>query len=387
MHVLILGARAPACLEWARAFDESGWHVTIADSLHQPLSRFSRATHRFAKLPEPRQAPDAWVQALVDLVTEHRIDLLLPTCEEVFYLAHGLERLAPLCRVLTSDFSLLHRLHHKADFASITRNWVVAAPDTRLLTSRQALFSVRSDQDQWVFKPAYSRFATQTLIRPSAKQLANLQPTAEAPWVAQRFIEGREVCSFSLLVAGELRAHSSYQPRYRAGQGAGIYFQPCAPAPIRLFLEQFGRETGYTGSVGFDFIEDNNGIFHVLECNPRSTSGVHLFNNQRQQLVNSMSMKPARVLEPTSEPRMLGLAMLILAAPQKCLSPRFWRDYSQAHDVIIQKDDYWPLPAQVLSLGEIIVRAASRRCGFLCASTADIEWNGQPLGNKNTTKP
>jgi len=41
MHVLILGARAPACLEWARAFDEAGWTVSVGDSLGQPLSRFS----------------------------------------------------------------------------------------------------------------------------------------------------------------------------------------------------------------------------------------------------------------------------------------------------------------------------------------------------------
>jgi len=28
---------------------------------------------------------------------------------------------------------------------------------------------------------------------------------------------------------------------------------------------------------------------------------------------------------------------------------------------------------------DIRARAASRRCGLLAASTADIEWNGQPL--------
>ena len=379
MRVLILGARAPACLEWARAFDESGWHVTVGDSLHQPLSRFSRAAHCFIKLPEPRKNPEGWVQALVNVVTEHRIDLLLPTCEEVFYLAHGLDRLAALCRVLTCDFSLLHRLHHKAQFAAMTHHWVIKAPHTRLLTNRQALLSLKDGKEQWVLKPAYSRFATQILIRPSAKQLAAVQPSIAAPWVAQRYIEGREVCSFSLLIAGELRAHSCYHPRYKAGQGAGVYFQPCVHKPIKQFLEQFGRETGYTGTVGFDFIEDSTGLFHVLECNPRSTSGVHLFNNQRQSLVDSLTVNTVPLLEATPEPRMIGLAMLLLAGPKHCLSPGFWRDYCRANDVITQKNDYWPLPAQLLSLGEIIGRAGSRRCSLLAASTTDIEWNGQSL--------
>ena len=52
MRVLILGARAPACLEWARAFEHAGWKVTVADSLAHPLSRFSRAAERFVRLPE-----------------------------------------------------------------------------------------------------------------------------------------------------------------------------------------------------------------------------------------------------------------------------------------------------------------------------------------------
>ena len=379
MHVLILGARAPACLEWARAFDEAGWTVSVGDSLSQPLSRFSRSAQHFVRLPEPRNDPTAWVEALATAIETQRINLLLPTCEEVFYLAHGLERLTPLCRVLTSDFALLHRVHHKGHFAAMTHDWALATPETHLLTDRQALLALADEAEQWVFKPAYSRFASQTLIRPYAQQLTKVQPSDIAPWVAQRFIEGRELCSFSVLIDGELRAHSCYHPRYRVGRGSGIYFQPSAPKSVLRFLEQFGRETGYTGQVGFDFIEDLDGRFHVLECNPRATSGVHLFDNQRQQLVSSLSDKPKTLLEPTPEPRMIALAILLLAAPQRALSVSFWRDYASARDVIVQKGDFCPMAAQVLSLTEIIVRAASRRCSLLAASTADIEWNGQPL--------
>lgn len=381
MHVLILGARAPACLEWARAFQHAGWTVTVADSLAQPLSRFSRAAEHFVRLPEPKANPQAWIDALATLIRQQSVDLLLPTCEEVFYLAHGLERLRPLCRVFTSDFDLLHRLHHKGDFAAMTQGWAVAAPPTQVLHDLAALQALAAEGENLVLKPAYSRFASQTLIRPSAAQLAKVRPSAEAPWVAQDFVAGQEYCSFSVLVDGQLRAHSCYQPQYRVGRGSGIYFQACAPQPIRAFLEQFGRETGYTGQVGFDFIEDAQGRFHVLECNPRATSGVHLFDDQRSQLVAALSENAGAnpPLEATLEPRMIALAMLLLAAPQRALSRPFWKDYQHARDVIVQDGDRGPLLAQVLSLGEIIGRALTRRCGLLAASTADIEWNGQPL--------
>ncbi|MDT9645771.1 ATP-grasp domain-containing protein, partial [Pseudomonas sp. JV245A] len=163
-------------------------------------------------------------------------------------------------------------------------------------------------------------------------------------------------------------------------RGSGIYFHSCAPAPIRAFLEQFGRATGYTGQVGFDFIEDRQGRFHVLECNPRATSGVHLFDDQRVQLVAALGNEADAALEATLEPRMIALAMLLLVAPQRALSRTFWHDYQQARDVIVQDGDRGPLTAQLLSLSEIIGRALTRRCGLLAASTADIEWNGQPLG-------
>jgi hypothetical protein len=79
---------------------------------------------------------------------------------------------------------------------------------------------------------------------------------------------------------------------------------------------------------------------------------------------------------------MIALAMLLFAAPRRALSPTLWRDYARARDVIVQKGDWWPLIAQVGSLTEIIARAVSRRCGLLTASTADIEWNGQPLDER-----
>jgi hypothetical protein len=382
MHVLILGARAPACLAWARAFAQAGWTVSVGDSLNLPLSRFSRAAQHFVRLPPPRRDPQAWIEALVTAIQARSIDLVLPTCEEVFYLTHGREALIPFCRVLTSDFELVHRLHHKGRFAAITRNWVLTVPETHLLVDRQALLRFGDDAARWVFKPAYSRFASQTLIRPSIQQLVEIEPSHAQPWVAQRFVQGRELCSFSILINGQLRAHGCYRPRYRAGRGAGIYFQPEAPKHVRQFLEQFGRETCYTGQVGFDFIQDHAGRIHVLECNPRATSGVHLFDNQCEKLVNSLSDSHMPVLEPTAEPRMAALAMILLAAPQHALNAGFWRDYLRAYDVIAKRGDFWPLAAQVLTLGEIGIRAIYRRCGFLAASTADIEWNGQDLGEQ-----
>lgn len=386
-RVLILGARAPACLEWARAFAASGWQVQVADSLMQPVSRYSRMTHLYHRLPEPRHDPAAWWAALAGLVRTQHIDLILPTCEEVFYLGHGLEHFSPLpCRVLTPPLSHLHPLHHKYRFARLTQGegWPAAAPETRLLDNPAAVMALSATAGEWVFKPAYSRFANRTLIRPGAAQLARIRPTADQPWVAQRFVAGREHCSYSLLVDGQLTAHACYHPHYRVGRGSGIHFVPTAPAPIRAFVTRFGQETGYGGQVAFDFIESADGTCHVLECNPRATSGIHLFDDQPEALVAALLGQPGLVpaepvLTPTPGPRMIGLAMLLFAAPRHLFRPAFWQDFAGARDAVCRSGDFGPLAAQVPGLLEIVGRAITRRCGLLAAATADIEWDGQPL--------
>lgn len=376
MHVLILGARAPAALEWARAFQACGWRVTAADSLAWPLTRASTAVQAYRRLPEPRTRYAEWLQALRDCVTREAVDLVLPTCEEVFYLAHGQHRLP--CRVLTSRFELLHELHHKHGFAQRAAAWPAGAPQTALICSRAELAAYEPVARQCVFKPAYSRFASRTLIRPSAKALARVQPTPMHPWVAQSFVPGREHCSFSLLVNGQVTAHAVYHPRHRVGRGSGIWFEPGDPPPVRDFVEHFGRVTGYSGQVGFDFIEGRDGRWFVLECNPRATSGVHLFADQPQALVAAL-LGEAVAAPVTPSPRMVALAMLLFVAPRRAWHPGFWRDWSAARDVVVRPGDRGPLLAQVPGLIEILGRAARGRRGLLAAATADIEWDGQPI--------
>jgi hypothetical protein len=384
MRVLILGARAPVCLEWARAFRASQWQVYAADSLAWPLTRASKAVDGYIRLPEPRYALHDWAQALANALTEHHIDLLLPTCEEAFYLAHCLSRMPAHCQVFCSPFDLMHQLHHKGRFAQLTQGWSVAAPQTHVLESVAAVQAMSATAAQWVFKPAYSRFAAHTLIAPNATQLASVQPTVQAPWVAQRLVQGREYCSFSLLVQGRVTAHACYHPRHRVGRGSGIWFEPSDPQAVREFVQQFGQATGYTGQVGFDFMEDAQGRFHVLECNPRGTSGIHLFDDQAQALVDALQGHRAELLCPVPRARMVALAMLLFAAPRAALrGVKAWRalaaDYAAASDVVARPGDVGPLLAQVPGLIEIVGRSLRRRMPLLQAATHDIEWNGQPL--------
>jgi predicted ATP-grasp superfamily ATP-dependent carboligase len=379
---MILGARAPVCLEWARAFHAAGAYVTVADSVAWPLARASAAVQRYVRLPEPRYATNDWLDAIAAEIERDEIDFVLPTCEEVFYLAHGMARLPARCRVFTSDVALLRKLHHKGHFAQLTAGWPVAAPETRLLESVADVERLYAESADWVFKPAFSRFASATLIAPSIRRIRTVRPTVAEPWVAQRFVRGREHCTFSVFVDGHPTITAAYHPRYRVGTGSGIFFEPTSPPQLPQFLERFGAVTGYTGQAGFDFIEDESGRLHVLECNPRATSGIHLLGDRPLDLVAALSGARDATAVPAERAQSIALAMLFFAAPRALLRGEFRafaRDYGAAADAIVRDGDLGPLIAQVPGFIEIALRAVRRRCSLLAAATADIEWNGQPL--------
>lgn len=384
MRVLITGARAPACLEWARLLAEAGCDVAVADSVALPLARFSSAAQQFFRLPEPCRSAHRYGQAVRDAAAAFQADIVVPTCEEAFYIAHQKHLIEQICAVFTPDFALMAQVHDKARFAQLTDALPIRTPLTFRVTNKHDLRRFTSDAANWVFKPVYSRFAARTLIQPDTRQLASVSPSASDPWVAQRFVNGREICSYSVLRSGTLVAHASYQPLFRVGRGSGVYFQPHHSKRIAEFLSAFGALTGFTGQVGFDFIDaGKNGLF-VLECNPRATSGIHLFSSSRAKLASTLApIAPSTRLDMESPPRMIAFAMLAFVVPRiRDLQTlrRFSKAWTRASDVMAAGSDRWIVASQLLSLGEIVVRSVSRLRPLLATATADIEWNGQELG-------
>jgi hypothetical protein len=384
MRAIVTGARAPACLEWARVLSGQGWEVAVADSAALPLARFSTAVRRHYRLPAPVASARTYAEALAAAARDFRADVIVPTCEEVFYIAHQKHAIERACRVFTSDFALLRMLHDKDRFAALTSALPIRAPETWRLESVSDLAPFRTDPGAYVFKPVFSRFASRTLIRPTARALDAVRPTPNEPWIAQRFAAGEELCSYSVLHEGRVLAHACYHPRYRVGQASGIYFEPRDPAAVRDFLGAFGRATGYSGQVGFDFIDGGDAGLSVLECNPRATSGIHLLAGEGRRLAMALEGRDEPEARPAvGKERMVGFAMALFALPRLRSARQcgeFFRAWRSASDVISIDGDRWPLPGQLAAFAEIVVRAVVQRQRLLSAATSDIEWNGQDLG-------
>ena len=88
MNILITSPRAPVVLDWMRVFADADKTV-LCDSLRFPLAAFAARSNprvRYCRIPPPRYDFAGYAAAMRGLVAE--ADFVVPTCEDIFYLAH-----------------------------------------------------------------------------------------------------------------------------------------------------------------------------------------------------------------------------------------------------------------------------------------------------------
>ena len=382
--VLVTGARAPVALHWARLLHEAGHRVILGDSHRFPMSRPTRFKSAYVRLPPPRGNVVDYARAVEAVVRAERCDLVVPTCEEIFFLAAARDFHGADIPLDAPDFATLASVHDKHSFAGIARGFGADPPQTTLLTSRDDVRPLIGNAANLVFKPVWSRFAERVLIRPAVATLEKLTPTAADPWIAQRYLPGEELCSWALARKGKVVALQAYRPLYRAGRGASLAFAPLDHPTSSTFVEGFSEKLNWTGQLSFDFRHDADGRLSAIECNPRATSGLHFFgpgSGLDRALIEGEAAVPTRDGAMT-----LPLAMLIYGLPfarrEKSLG-KWWRDFRTMGDISRWPCDRSLLPAQLLALAEVATIAIAKGMGLKAAATADIEWNGEELDGRD----
>lgn len=379
--VLILGGRAPAALEHARRFHARGWRVHVADSIPCRLTGWSSAMTASHAIPPPRFDPRGFVTALGRIVRDQRIDVLLPTCEEVFHLARHRAALPRELHVVADDFDQLRALHSKSDFVGLARMHGMPVPDSARV---HALAEARAwaDGRGVVLKPEFSRFGVHVRMYPNgipedAPELALL-----GAWVVQAFIAGDELCSYAIAKDGQLLAHMAYRPAYRLHRSSSYYFDPVAHPGIRDAVARFVRGIGYSGQIAFDWIVDSEGAAVALECNPRATSGLHLFAADVDVPAALLGDVDDICVARYGRARMIAPVMLTAGLTGALRSGGFvqWRaDWKRADDVISVTGDRAPQAGAMADLASYVRLAMQRRCSVREAATRDIEWDGETL--------
>nr|CAG4714939.1 unnamed protein product [Naegleria fowleri] len=357
------------------------------------------------------------------------------------------------------------------------RNIQFKAPKTLLLCQKSTQEELNRFWNECsgkiVLKPCYSRFASDTMVKPSKEQALHLlhsqiKECQSSWWVAQEFIEGQILCSFGVATDGILRAHTCYLGGIYTPNGtdvgSSVYFEPLeheeVDKAIQEWISQLVWHRKYTGQISFDLIVTNSShgghslsreflrrndlssncfsssgtiTIYPIECNPRATSGAHLFhcdvshvagqelrrnftqcflpssttiitktnshhtNDCEEETMNKdlalVSYIPQqqdylfsrRILKPLPGSRLQIIGGMLMPLWTGCKDVRscfVWlRDVLCScgihRDVLFRANDGFPFLVQFYFILDPMIKKYRYGVGLLNSMTYDIEWNGE----------
>lgn len=375
--ILITGARAPVAVDLARAFAAAGHEVHLADSVTPWAARWSRAgRRRVHRLPPARQDFPGYAAALAAWVDRYDPALIVPTCEEVFYVAAAAARGGFAGRVFAPPLETLRTLHSKLLFPAFARSIGLAAPDTWPIHSRDDLDALGRARGDLVLKPEYSRFGTETLVRPDAAALRRFAPATGRAWVAQPFVAGEEICLWSAAREGRIVASAVYRPAWRHRRAAAFAFERVDLPAAEAVAARVAEATGITGHLSFDLIVTPEGEAVPIECNPRAVSGLHLFDGGAD-LARAMTGEGPAV-RPTADLRYLAPAMVLLG-PMAGNWRALAADWRRGADSLGRPGDRGPALGALLDAARFALAGLASWNSPTDQTTVDIEWNGEAL--------
>ncbi len=384
-NILLTGGRAPVTLELARLLSQAGYNIFVADSLKYHLCSYSKAVIKSFFVPAPKFDYNGFIQGLITIITEEKISILIPTCEEIFYIANGLEKLTPLCEVFTESLDKLNLLHNKWKFIHKVQKLGLVTPKTWLIESDQDLCNVLKTQTpaKIILKPVYSRFASNIqILNQPITNIPSLEINPQKAWVAQEFITGKHYCSYSIVHQGKLTAHAVYPAIYTVDAGSCIYFEAINHPQILNWVEIFVASEKFTGQIAFDFIEAENGILYPLECNPRSISAIHLFT-VFDRLEEAFFNTTDHIIQPKcQQSSMIAIAMIIYSFASAILSNKlsdWFHKFMTSKDVIFRLSDPLPFFYLWVVMFQFWQMSQTNNISFQQASTMDIEWDGETI--------
>jgi predicted ATP-grasp superfamily ATP-dependent carboligase len=369
MKVLITGGRSPYTLDLIRLFKEMGHDIIAVDFFQSHLCSFSRHVDKSYVICAPNTDFQVFKKELIDIVKIENIELIIPTCEEVFHISKMKEELNVFSEVFCESFDRLISLHNKQTFIESLVQKNILAPKTFCLADYQNELVGQ----EVILKKKFSRFGCD-IYRINADDISTLNIENLSEWIVQERVFGEELSVYTVVRKGQLQAISVYKKRYAIDSGATIFFEHFEHPGVESFVTKFFKDTQLHGQFSFDLIMNEKQKIYPIECNPRATSGVHLFN-RRTEFVNAFTHETQIIKPKIGHQYMLSLAMVLFGWKGKD-KIKFLKDFLRAEDVIFKWDDIKPSVFQYISFIHFFNISLRERIPLVAATTIDIEFNG-----------
>lgn len=388
VNVLVTTSRMPFAVDEIHKLGEAGNIVTASDTFAAAPGSHSRMATRHVETPSPTQDTAGFIDAVVGIVEEFDIDWVLPAFEEVFYLAAHRDRLEGRAELFFPDFDTLAKVHDKVTFSQLCRDVGLPVAESITVTSDAELADALGHWEHWFARAAFGRGGLDIITNagPLAGESApsDIHPTPAEPWLVQEYLHGVDRCSWSVVHDGKIALHSTYEHPLAIDDRGGIVFES-VDAPETLEAASLLVEAlGWHGQISFDYLVTEDGVHHMVECNPRPTAGCTIATADE---LDAALFAPAggAVVVPAGRKKMIKEAVL----RDMVLHVRKIRDDARAAKgaggVYSQPHDHLPLLYTVLSLQhvrqyrkELGIDRASRE-DLMAAQFFDVAWDGNPI--------
>jgi hypothetical protein len=369
-NLLLTLGRLPKALDVARGFADLGWRVVVAEPFKRHLAGASRAVAQSHRVTAPAEDKQAYLADLRRIIAEEKIDLVVPVSEETMHVAFLRDNLPATTQLFTMPPDILLRLHNKHGFVQQARDWGLAVPKSHVLGDPAAEALVRSRPA--VLKPVHSCSGRGVRLLPPGSALP--APDPAVPAIVQRYILGEEYSSCSIAHEGRVSSTVIYRAAQKSGSVA-VAFERVENSAISDWITRFIAAAQWTGFIAFDIMVDEAGQPWGIECNPRTTSGLHFW--QRADIARA-------VVEPGFIPRFRPETRLqqfysALTETQMSLFRRGpfrenLRQLFSTRDVTWDWHDPMPFLSMTATSWPIIRMAIARGVTFGEVATLDVGW-------------
>lgn len=378
-HVLITFGRSFLALNLARLMAAAGHRVTVVDSIPVTLSRLSNASDRFYKVPAPKFEPVEYCRAVAKICAEDGVDIVIPLHEETAILAMLADIFPPTTELFTSDFGTIDSLHNKFEFQQLlTKNGIEALPYAKF--ENAADVAAASFTSPFALKRVYSRGSQKVHKVFPGEDLSWLEFEAGNPWFAQGWAEGDNYCTYSVCRDGKVYAHATYPVGYAIDGSSCLRFQSVEHQPILDWITDLVARLNYTGQIGFDFVDSPEHGLVCIEANPRSTSGIMMFDADAGVDRAFFGANESLITPHSDVDRMIGVGMMLYGWRRKSLDGKsirqFVKDFRHSDDVIADREDLVPTVLLPVAYAGILRSCVKYRVSLAEGFMHDHEWDG-----------
>ena len=236
-------------------------------------------------------------------------------------------------------------------------------------------------------RPAYSRggvtLYTNTGPLAGETSIEELHPTPENPFLVQPFLEGEDLCTYSVVHHGRVTAHACYVHPVTLEHAGGIVFESVDPGGTFEMTAELAEATGFHGQLSFDFRRTEKGLF-LIECNPRPTSGLTIVPDEMFDRALRDDTGGRVLVAPPGHRRILSLALMRNMWVHPGDIPSTVAAFaSGGSDVYVDPDDLVPLFYQFLAYKRIMDyrrrQGETSRHDLMQGYFEDLTWDGDPI--------